>query len=140
MTFSGLVSTDYEKIARAEAARRLAAAKGNRDVTAEQRRQDERVWTLIVRRARWFSDDRRPLPFAGEDMAATATLAATVLRTTHAALRKWQSEGKPGGEPEARAFLLFSLARKFAELTGDPRPYVDGDGAIYFLDHKDLAA
>lgn len=140
MTFAGLASSDFEKIARAEATRRIAAAKNNPDVTAAQRQQDERTWSLIVRRARWFSDDRPPLPFEGEDMAATAKLAATVLRTTQAALRKWRDEGKPGGEPEARAFLLFSLARKFAELTGDPRPYVDGDGAIYFLDQKDQAA
>lgn len=140
MTFTGLISTDYEKIAQAEAVRRIAAAKENAEVTAAQRRDDERIWSLIVRRARWFSADRLPRPFAGEDMAATAKLGATVMRTTQAALRKWREAGKPTGEPEARAFLLFHLTRKFAELLGDPCPYVDGEGAIYFLDQKDLAA
>lgn len=140
MTFVGLISTDFEKIARAEAVRRAKAGAENPDVTAAQRNQDERIWTLIVRRSRWFREDCRPLPFSEEDMTATTSLAATVMRTTQAALRKWREEGKPKGEPEARAFLLLSLARKFAELTGDPRPYVDGEGAIYFLDQKDLAA
>ncbi len=140
MTFIGLISTDYEKIAQAEAVRRAKAGADNPDVTAAQRRQDERTWSLIVRRARWFRDDRRALQFSEEDMAATARLGATVLRTTQAALRKWRDEGKPKGEPEARAFLLFHLTRKFAELLGDPHPYVDGEGAIYFLDQKDFAA
>ncbi len=140
MTFTGLTSTDFEKIAQAEAVRRARAATDNPAVTAAQRRDDERIWSLIVRRARWFNADRRPLPFAGEDMAATARLGATVMRTTQAALRKWRDEGKPKGDPEARAFLLFHLTRKFAELLGDPCPYVDGEGAIYFLDQKDLAA
>ena len=140
MSFTGLVSTDFEKIAQAEAVRRTKAATDNPAVTAAQRRDDERIWSLIVRRSRWFSDDRRPLPISGENMEATAKLGATVMRTTQAALRKWREEGKPNGEPEARAFLLFHLTRKFAELLGEPCPYVDGEGAIYFLDQKDQAA
>lgn len=140
MTFSGLISTDFATIAQAEAIGRAKAASANRAITPDQRRQDERQWRLIVRRAAWFRDDRRPLPISGEDMAATGVLAAIVLRTARSALAKWRSDGKPSGEPEARGFLLFALARKFAELTGDPTPYVDGDGAIYFLDQKEQAA
>lgn len=142
MTFTGLSSTDYHRIARAEAIRRIAAAKARRDISADQRRRDGQIWSAIVGRAGHFLGDRPALPFANEDMDATAVMAATVLRTTHAALNKWRDNGRPTGEPEARAFLLFSLAQKFAELTGSPRPCVDSKGAIYFPGQKqtELAA
>ena len=140
MTFTGLSSFDYAAIARAERLRRADAAKENRDLTEAQRRQDARQWDMIEYRAQWFRDGRRPLPLGDASDDHVAAMAGVVMRTTQAALRKWREEGKPGGEPEARAFLLFSLARKFAELANQPCPYVDGDGAIYFLEQKDIAA
>ena len=140
MTFTGLSSLDYAAIARAERLRRADAARENRDLTDAQRRQDARQWDMIEYRAQWFRGDRRPLPLGDASDDHISAMAAVVMRTTQAALRKWREEGKPGGEPEARAFLLFSLARKFAELADQPCPYVDGDGAIYFLDQKDIAA
>lgn len=140
MTFLGLASTDYPAIARAEAVRRARAAEGKSDITPAQRRADARTWEGIVRRANYFHADRRALPFGNEVMAGTRELASAVQRTTTAALRKWREAGKPPGEIEARAFLLFHLARKFAELLGDPTPYVDADGTIYFTDQERTAA
>lgn len=140
MTFLPILSTDYAAIARAEATRRAKAAAANPDVTPAQRRADARTWDGIIRRAAYFHADRRAQLFGNEVEEGTRELAATVMRTAQAALRKWRTDGKPSGEIEARAFLLFSLARKFAELLEDPCPYVDADGAIYFLDQKDIAA
>lgn len=140
MTFTGLKSTDYAAIARAEAARRAAVAAAKPDVTAAQRRDDAAMWAGIVRRAAYFHPDRRALMFGDEVVAGTRQLADTVRRTTTAALKKWREDGRPAGEPEARAFLLFHLSRKFAELLGDPCPYVDAHGHIYVLEQTDLAA
>lgn len=140
MTFAGLSMFDFAAIAHAERLRREHAAAKNRHITDAQRRDDAQRWHMIEYRAQWFREGRRPLPLGDESDNHAPAMAATVMRTTQAALRKWREEGKPGGEPEARAFLLFSLARKFAELVGDPCPYVDGDGAIYFLDQKEQAA
>lgn len=140
MTFTGLHSTDYEKIARAEGVGRLRAAKDNPAITADQRDLDERQWNAIAKRAAYFRDDRIERPFEGETVDRLRAMAAAVMRATQAALRKWRDDGKPGGEPEARAFLLFALTRKFAELAADPTPYVDGTGAIYFLEPERTAA
>lgn len=140
MTFTGLKSTDFEKIARAEAAGRLKAAAANQAITPDQRRQDERLWNLVVRRSAYFDIDRRDRLFEGEKIETTRALGAAVMRAAQTALRKWREDGKPRGEPEARAFLLFALTRKFAELLSDPTPYVDADGVIYFLDPERTAA
>lgn len=140
MTFTGLRSTDYEKIARAEAIGRSRAARANPAITADQRDLDERQWNAIAKRAAYFRDDRIESLFEGETADRARAMAAAVMRATQAALRKWREEGKPGGEPEARAFLLFALARKFAELAADPTPYVDADGAIYFHEPERTAA
>lgn len=139
MTFATLTSADYQKIARAEAVRRIAAAASS-DLTAEQRREDERTWSLITRRAAWFRPDIRALPLPDEDPAHARAMSSTVLRTARTALRRWADEGSPRGEPEARAFLILSLARKFAELAGEPRPYVDANGRIYVIDQQEQAA
>lgn len=136
MTFLGLTSSDYPAIARAEAVRRARAAEAKPDIPPAQRRADARTWDGIVRRSAYFHADRRALPFGNEVMTGTRELAAAVQRTATAALRKWRDAGKPTGEAEARAFLLFHLARKFAELLGEPTPYVDADGNIYFTERK----
>lgn len=140
MTFAVLKSTDFAAIARAEATRRIRAAKDNADVTDAMRRDDERKWSLIERRARYFADDRIARLHDGEGAETVQAMAAVVHRTAQAALRKWREGGKPGGEPEARAFLLFALTRKFAELASAPTPYVDADGNIYFLEPERTAA
>lgn len=132
MTFLPLKSADYATIAHAEAIRREHAAARNENVSEAQRRQDARDWKAIVARARFFDIDRQALPFVGDEPERLTALAAIVLRTTRAALRKWrEGDRAPRSEEEARAFLLLSLARKFAELAGDPRPYVDADGQLY---------
>ncbi|MBN8845962.1 MAG: hypothetical protein J0H88_22210 [Sphingomonadales bacterium] len=140
MTFAGLRSTDFEKIARAEAIGRARAAMANATITADQRQLDERQWAAIAKRAAWFNEDRTEALFEGETVDRARAMAAAVMRATQAALRKWREDGKPAGEPEARAFLLFALTRKFAELAADPTPYVDADGNIYFRETERNAA
>lgn len=132
-TFLRLTSRDHAAIARAEQQRREAIASARPEITAAQRSADAADWHAISRRAAFFDADRRARMFASEDETQIRHLADTVARTARAALRKWREGGKPGGDVEARAFLLFALARKFAELMGDPCPYVDADGNIYTI-------
>ncbi|MFN7028423.1 MAG: hypothetical protein ACK4PC_03560 [Sphingopyxis sp.] len=131
MTFAPLASHDWPGIAAAEAARRARAAGGASGMTEAQRRSDAAEWAAIVEWARWLTTPGRPLPLPGEGLEEAEYLARITLRTARTALAKWHADRQPG-EPEARAFKLLYLARRFARLVGNPEPTVDAAGAILF--------
>lgn len=131
MTFAPLASDDWPGIAAAEAARRAQAARDSAGLTAAQRRTDAAEWAAIVEWARWLTTPGRPLPLPGEGLEEAEYLARITLRTARTALAKWHAD-RQRGEPEARAFKLLYLARRFARLVGNPEPTVDAAGALIF--------
>lgn len=125
MTFVGLLSADTPGIARAEQARRLAAMRELRGVTVAQRRIDAAEWTAIVEHEDWSATSPRrgvsPVP-APEDIEY---LYRVILDIARAAMADWVAKGRASGEAEARPFLLYALAIRWARRAGEPRPTID---------------
>lgn len=127
MTFLGLRSTDLIGIASTERARRAAAMREMPRVTVAQRRTDAAEWAAIVEWLRWAlaGSQRGRMPAGEGGLVEADHLYGVITDITGAALRDWFANGRPSGEPEARAFLLYALARAFARLTGAPAPSID---------------
>ena len=124
MTFLRLSSFDTPAIARAEQARRLAAMRNMQGVTVAQRRTDAAEWAAIVEWEDWHANGRRGRS-PGEGLAEVEYLYRVVLDIARAAMADWIGKGRPAGEPEARPFLLYALAIRWARRAGEPRPTID---------------
>ena len=124
MTFLGLSSFDTPAIARAEQARRLAAMRNLRGVTVAQRRTDAAEWSAIVEWEDWHANGRRGRS-PGEGLAEVEYLYRVIRDIARAAMADWLAKGRPTGEAEARSFLLYALAIRWARRAGEPRPTID---------------
>lgn len=134
MTFAALHPHDYNGIARAERARRQAAALRAR-WDADRRAADDADWRAIAGyEFEWVevraAHDRPDTPAR----ARRDHLAAVALKVALTAIRKWHAEGRPRGEAEARAFKLFALARRLARCAGHPIPMIDAEGQLVAAD------
>lgn len=124
MTFTGLSSFDTLAIARAEQARRLAAMRELRGVTVAQRRIDAAEWSAIVEQEAWSAAKPRPI-FPPYHLEEVEYLYRVILDIARAAMADWVAKGRVSGEAEARPFLLYALAIRWARRAGEPRPTID---------------
>jgi hypothetical protein len=124
MTFVGLSSFDTPAIARAEQARRLAAMRNMQGITVAQRRTDAAEWAAIVEWENWFAAGRKGF-LPGDGLEEAEYLYRVILDIARAAMADWVAKGRASGEAEARPFLLYALATRWASLAGEPRPTID---------------
>lgn len=124
MSFARLSMFDTPAIARAEQARRLAAMRELQGVTVAQRRIDAAEWSAIVEWEGWYAAGRKgKLPGGG--LEEVEYLYSVILAIARAAMADWVAKGRASGEAEARPFLLYALAIRWARRAGHPRPTID---------------
>ncbi|GEM_PF-4824236 len=140
MTFLGLTSDNTLAIARAEQARRLAAMRNMQGLTVAQRRTDAAEWSAIVEWELWHATRPRPL-VAPNHLEEVEYLYRVILDIARAAMADWVAKGRVSGEAEARPFLLYALAIRWARRAGEPRPTIDHHtGEIIAADPERKAA
>jgi hypothetical protein len=122
VTFLGLSMFDTPAIARAEQARRLAAMRNMQGITVAQRRTDAAEWAAIVEWEEW---PRGAPGLPGTGLEEAEYLYRVILDIARAAMADWVAKGRASGEAEARPFLLYALATRWARLAGKPRPTLD---------------
>lgn len=124
MTFLGLTSDNTLAIARAEQARRLAAMRNMQGLTVAQRRTDAAEWSAIVEQETWSAATPRR-GFPPYHLEEVEHLYRVILDIARAAMADWVAKGRVSGEAEARPFLLYALAIRWARRAGEPRPTID---------------